>query len=191
MGIVSSFVPNALASLLVAAAACTTQVGGPDGMTDIDDMSESADVLGPDAGFEPEPDAFEPFDGPCGEGDAHFEASDGTCYEYFFEESSWAGARLKCEFLGGDLARIDDAATNGILSSIVPSAFPEAWLLGSDEGSEGVWSWDGDAMSYGNWQPGQPDNANGIQNCLILQANQGGTWDDRNCNDRMSYICQR
>ncbi len=185
----SSFIPKALASLLLFGAACTTQVGGPDGVGGIDDKEDNVDVIGADAA--PTPDAFTPFDGPCGEGDAFFETGDGICFEYFFESSSWAGARLKCQFLGGDLARVDDSATNGILSSLVPTAFPQAWLLGSDSETEGVWTWDGEPMSYGNWRPGEPNNGNGVENCLVLVSDQGGAWDDNNCNDLKSYICQR
>ncbi len=156
-------------------------------------MSEpqAADASAPLVDAAPPADAFAPFEGPCGEGDAFFETNDGTCFEYFFETASWAGARLQCQFLSGDLARIDDSATNGILSSLVPSAFPEAWLLGTDASSEGSWNWDGQAMTYTNWRSGEPNNGNGVENCLMLMSNQGGTWDDRNCNEQLGYICQR
>ncbi len=183
----SSLVPKALASLLLLGVGCTTQVGTPEG--GLDDKEDSGDLTGVDAA--PPADAFAPFDGPCGEGDAFFETSDGICFEYFFESSSWAGARLKCQFLSGDLARVDDSATNGILASLVPSAFPEAWLLGSDTASEGVWTWDAEPMTYTNWRAGEPNNGNGVENCLALISNQGGAWDDNNCNDLKSYICQR
>jgi len=185
----SSLVTKSLAALLLLGAACTTQVGGPGGMSADMDPEDRADLGLPDAA--PQPDAQPPFDGPCGEGDASFETQDGICFEYFFESSSWAGARLKCQFLGGDLARVDDAGTNGILASLVPTAFPEAWLLGTDTATEGVWTWDGEPMSYGNWRPGEPNNGNGVENCLTLVSDQGGVWDDRNCNDLKSYICQR
>ncbi|MCP4444664.1 MAG: C-type lectin domain-containing protein [Myxococcales bacterium] len=186
-----SFVPKALASLLLLGAACTTQVGGPGGESDIGDIEDLSDAVSAEAGATPAPDALVPFEGPCGEGDASFETGDGICFEYFFEDSSWAGARLKCQILGGDLARIDDAGTNGILASLVPTAFPEAWLLGSDTASEGVWTWDGEPMSYQNWRAGEPNNGSGVENCLQVLSDQGGTWDDRNCNDLTSYICQR
>ncbi len=181
-----SVLSQSLTCLLLLGSACTTQIGtGPE--SDLGD--ERSDVIHPDAA--PRPDATPVFDGPCGEGDAFFETDDGICFEYFFATSSWAGAQVKCQLLGGDLARIDDAATNGILASLVPSAFPEAWLLATDTGSEGTWTWDGEPMSYTNWRAGEPNNGNGVENCMLIESNNGGAWDDRNCNDLKSYICQR
>jgi hypothetical protein len=182
----------AIASLVLASA-CVTQVGG--GVADeSDDMDERSDVAGVDAG--PPPDAAPPtFQGACGEADsdAHITTNDGTCYEYFFQGANWDGAQLKCQLLGGELATIGDAATNGILSSLVPSAFPTAWLGGTDEGSEGSWSWDGASMSYTNWRSGEPNNGSGgvAENCLIIESNLGGSWDDQSCAGTKSYICQR
>ena len=182
----------AIASLVLASA-CVTQVGG--GVADeSDDMDERSDVAGVDAG--PPPDAAPPtFQCACGEADsdAHITTNDGTCYEYFFQGANWDGAQLKCQLLGGELATIGDAATNGILSSLVPSAFPTAWLGGTDEGSEGSWSWDGASMSYTNWRSGEPNNGSGgvAENCLIIESNLGGSWDDQSCAGTKSYICQR
>lgn len=179
------FVPTACATLLLLAAACTTQVGPSDMQG-----TPAADASLPQVDSDPTADALPRFEGPCGEGDASFE-SGGICYEYFFETASWADARLQCQFLSGDLARIDDSVANAILTSLVPSAFPNAWLLGSDANSEGSWTWDGQSMSYANWRSGEPDNSNGNENCMIIMSDQGGTWDDRNCTEQLSYVCQR
>ncbi len=182
----------AIASLVLASA-CVTQVGGGEGV-EIDDTDDRSDVAGVDAG--PPPDAAPPaFEGACGEADsdAHITTNDGTCYEYFFQGSTWDGSQLKCQLLGGELATIGDTAINGILSSLVPSAFPTAWLGGTDEGSEGSWSLDGSSMSFTNWRAGEPNNGAGgaTENCLIIESNLGGSWDDQPCSSINSYICQR
>ena len=189
-----SFLSHFAAFATVAVAACTTQVGSPPGSDVFDgpDGGEKADFSSADAGSPA--DAQPPFDGPCGEGDASFETGDGICFEYFFETTSWDGARAKCQLLGGDLARIDDLATNGILASLVPSAFPNAWLRGTDAGSEGAWSWAGEAMSFTSWRAGEPNNGGGgaaQENCLVIEANKGGSWDDRTCLELNNYLCQR
>lgn len=189
----STFTHTIAIASLVLASACVTQVGTGEGM-DMEPTDDRSDVAGADAG--PPPDAAPPaFQGACGEAesDAHILGGDGTCYEYFFQGSSWDGAQVKCQILGGELAVINDAATTGILSSLVPSAFPTAWLGGTDSGSEGTWSWDGAAMSYTNWRSGEPNNGSGgaAENCLIIESNLGGTWDDQSCNAIKSYICQR
>ncbi len=178
---------------LVLASACVTQVGGGE-QIDEEDTGDRSDIAGVDAG--PPPDAAPPaFDGACGEADsdAHISTSDGTCYEYFFNGASWTGAQSKCAALGGELATIGDDGTNGILASLVPTAFPTAWIGGTDEASEGSWSWGGTAMSFTNWRSGEPNNGGGgaAENCLMIESNLGGTWDDRPCATTTSYICQR
>jgi len=147
-------------------------------------------VVGADAG--PRPDAKPSFTGPC-EGDAQFVATDGTCYEYFFQGGDWDAARVKCQLRGGDLAIIEDDIRNGVLASLVPTAFPNVWLRGTDAETEGSWTWAGEAMTFTKWRSGEPNNGagNGNENCMILESNLGGSWDDRSCSDINSYICQR
>ncbi len=164
--------------------ACTTQVGAPEESLGPD--ATVNDVVALDAGPVSEPS----FSGPCGEGDA-FIVNNGSCFEYFFMKESWIGARLKCQALSGDLARVDDNLTANILSSLVPSAFPEAWLLGTDAEAEGQWTWAGPPVSYTQWRSGEPSNSNGNENCMLMVANSGGSWDDRSCSSALSYICQR
>lgn len=176
---------------LLVAVACTTQVGSPEA-PGVDAGGDKADEGFPDAG--PSADAQPVFDGPCGEGDASIETGDGICFEYFFDGSDWDGARVKCQLLGGDLARADDASTNGIIASLVPGAFPDAWMRGTDEGFEGGWTWAGEPMgTYTNWRSGEPNNGNGSgpENCQVIESDTGGTWDDRACSDSFSYVCQR
>jgi hypothetical protein len=189
----SRLLSTAVLTSIVLASACTTIVPPSGGEPSVDAGGQRADELGetPDAG--PAPDATPVFDS-CEQGDANFEAADGTCYMYFFQSSDWAGARARCNLVGGDLARIDDDVTNGILASLVPTAFPEVWLLGTDEQTEGLWTWGGsDPLSFAKWRSGEPNNGNGgpAENCMIMQSNQGGAWDDRACNEQFSYLCQR
>ena len=44
------------------------------------------------------------------------------------------------------------------------------WLGATDEKSEGMWRWvDGqDFSSYSNWNPGEPDDAGGGQDYLLV-----------------------
>lgn len=188
----SSYILAIAASALLFSA-CTTQVGGDDDSSG-NSINDRTRPEGPDAG--PPPDAEIKFDGPCGESgsDAHFVAQDGTCYEYFFQGAAWTGARVQCQSLSGDLAYINDEVTNGLLASLIPSSFPVAWLLGTDNEVEGTWTWAGDAMSYTNWRAGEPNNGGGAvvgENCLVMESDKGGVWDDRKCSELTSYICQR
>ena len=93
-----------------------------------------------------------------------------------------------------ELARVDDDLTNGLLASFIPTAFPDVWLLGTDAQSEGLWTWGGtEALTFAKWRTGEPNNGGGgtPENCMIMQSNQGGVWDDRPCTQQLSYLCQR
>lgn len=176
-----------LTSLL--APACTTQVGS-DYVASVDGGSTKADTVLADAATEPDATPVVTVTGPCEEGDANIESS-GVCYQYFFSATTWESARTRCKQVGADLARVDDIVTNGILASLVPNAYPEAWLRGTDAGAEGTWTWAGETMAYTNWRSGEPNNANGNENCMIIEATNGGTWDDRSCSGSLGYVCQR
>ena len=189
----SSLHTLALAAALMAGA-CTTQLSGTDDdVPGVDAGVERADDFGDQADAAPEADAAPVFEG-CEDGDSSFEANDGTCYMYFFQAADWDTARTRCQLIGGDLARVDDAVRNGVLASFVPSAFPEAWLRGTDAQSEGLWTWGGtEPLTFANWRAGEPNNGggNGAENCMIIQSNQGGVWDDRACSEQHSYLCER
>ncbi|CAH2073666.1 unnamed protein product, partial [Iphiclides podalirius] len=42
---------------------------------------------------------------------------------------------------------------------------------------------------YGNWAPGEPNNSNGNEDCLVL--NLDGTLNDDQCNKRYPFICKK
>jgi hypothetical protein len=178
--------------LALSLSACTTQVGFEEEMM----QEDREDEPGPDAKPRaPRPDATPIFDGPCGQGeaDAFFVTQDGVCFEYFYAADDWEGAQAHCQTLYGDLAKIDDEVDNGVLASLVPNAFPIAWVRGTDAVSEGTWTWDGPIVTYKNWRPGEPSNGlnTGEEDCMVLEGNNGGLWDDRPCSAEHSFICER
>ncbi|XP_035687851.1 fibrillin-1-like isoform X1 [Branchiostoma floridae] len=66
------------------------------------------------------------------------------------------------------------------------------WIGCTDRQIEGIWRWsDGSSLSYTNWAPTQPDNADGIQDCGILYSIYGyAQWDDTECSTPYFFICQ-
>jgi hypothetical protein len=56
------------------------------------------------------------------------------------------------------------------------------------------WSWNGDgqALSYLNWQPGQPDDADGVENdfeqCAYIASDD--SWRDRACSTPFAFSCE-
>lgn len=62
----------------------------------------------------------------------------------------------------------------------------------TDRAREGKWVWtDGNTSSFTLWARWQPDNYNGIQDCVRLTIpNWNGFWDDASCDQRLNFICQ-
>ena len=176
---------------LAVLAACHARVGG-EGDPDAGGDGGRID----DAVIDAAPDAL-----PCTGGDAHAQDG-GACYEVFLATAStWAEARAACQVRGGDLARIDSLAENNIITPLV-GLIDGAWLGGSDVATEMQWVWpDGGGLTYNKWRTGEPNNGNGNfqEDCMILEGDNDGTWDDRPCAPdplagvpgEYPYVCER
>ena len=56
----------------------------------------------------------------------------------------------------------------------------EIWLGGIDIAREGNWVWaSGATVKYSQWNPGEPNNGWGNQNCMPMYAT--GNWNDNGC----------
>lgn len=69
------------------------------------------------------------------------------------------------------------------------------WLDGIDDVNEGEWRW---ASNYNDritttfWYPGQPDNANGDEDCMETSIDiWNGLWNDFPCSSRQFSICEK
>jgi hypothetical protein len=58
-------------------------------------------------------------------------------------------------------------------------------VLNSDKGYQ--WT-DGLAVSFLNWNSGQPDNHNGLENCADIRSNY--LWNDVNCYVSKGWMCK-
>ena len=56
---------------------------------------------------------------------------------------------------------------------------------------EGQFVWtDGSPWQYTNWMPNQPNNAKGIEDCVMLgETGWNGKWADQYCGQPGGYIC--
>ncbi|MGM9480039.1 lectin-like protein [Roseateles sp. NT4] len=111
----------------------------------------------------------------------------GHYYEFIDSNVTWSQALAAAQgmsFLGmtGYLATAVNAAENSFISDNVAKGVL-SWLSGSDDGNEGNWTWragpeTGQALTYFNWNPGEPNNCCGGEN--FLQTNWAGTglWND-------------
>lgn len=108
-------------------------------------------------------------------------------YEFIDVQVTWAEALAAAQavtFNGmtGYLATVVDADENRFVATTV-SEGTLAWLSGSDDGSEGNWTWRagpeaGQALSFFNWNPGEPNNCCGGENFLQINWGGVGLWND-------------
>lgn len=169
--------------------------GRADAAADIPDASAAiADAppsLPPDANL---PDAVPPADAaPCVEGELNaVDPLTGNCYMYFSNQVPWTVALAACGSHGATshLAVITSADEQAVVAAIgAPVA--DVWMGGSDRVTEMDWQWvTGEAMVYEGWREGEPNDSNG-EDCMIMEVDVGGTWDDRDCDNTYGYYCER
>lgn len=111
----------------------------------------------------------------------------GHWYEFIDSNVTWSAALTSAQgmsFMGmtGYLATAVDANENRFISATVAQG-ALSWLSGSDDGSEGSWTWragpeTGLALTFFSWNAGEPNNCCNGEN--FLQTNWGGTglWND-------------
>ncbi|XP_042882020.1 perlucin-like isoform X2 [Penaeus japonicus] len=121
----------------------------------------------------------------------------GECFSLSRTRLPWHHARHYCLGMGGDLA------TPSFLYALKTYILEregdaDVWVGGTDEGSEGHWSWinsneDGTNTTIPphHWAPDQPDNGEGDgEHCLILQKNIHPPLADSSCERYLSFVCQ-
>lgn len=173
-------------------ASCTGDIGDPRPIQtpgpELPDSSPSNRIE--DAGLT---DARDPR-ATCNIGDGRvLDEGTGHCYMLFLQPTSWSVARLACTELGGNthLAVSTGLAENQLLSSLAMGR--DIWIGGTDADTEGTWEWlNGEAVTYLNWRSGEPNDygTNG-EDCMIIEGENGGLWDDRACTDTYGFICER
>ncbi len=191
----------AMLGAAVATGACASaEIGDPEAV-DSGFAPPDAAVPGPDAApGTPDaavPDAAPPADAaPCDDGVLNAEDPlGGGCFMYFDTPVQWETARDRCLALipPAHLAVITSPEENAVVASI-PAGVADVWLGGNDRAVEGTFVWDnGEPLVYEGWRTGEPnDGTDAGEDCMIMELDNGGTWDDRNCvNDIYGYICER
>lgn len=67
----------------------------------------------------------------------------------------------------------------------------EFWIGASDRIREGEWTWFTtlSPMNFTAWQPGEPNNSDGNENCVIIYA-VDFLWNNLGCARRINFICE-
>jgi hypothetical protein len=103
-------------------------------------------------------------------------------------------ARHICSVGGLDLAFLtpdDSAYTIGETVYYNVVWWSEVWIGASDRDAEGDWRWlDGTEARSDLWNPGQPDNSSGIENCATFNYGGFGLWNDAPCEWAYPFLCR-
>lgn len=154
----------------------------------------------PDAGPLPDaaalPDGAPPDAAACVDGDVRTVDPDtGRCYMFFQTAVPWQTALDACAALGAHLATSTERREDEVLAGLVASDADvvDVWIGGTDRAAEGIWKWiDGEPMEYVNWRDGEPnDGVMSGEDCMVMEIDLGGTWDDRSCAVSHAYFCER
>ncbi|MEO0969129.1 MAG: lectin-like protein, partial [Cyanobacteria bacterium J06639_18] len=87
---------------------------------------------------------------------------------------TWEEAQSHAESIGGNLVTINDAAEEEWLKTTFGST-EELWIGLTDKNVEGQFEWSsGEALTYTNWVPGEPNNSNGGDYVRMNYQNQWG-----------------
>jgi hypothetical protein len=114
------------------------------------------------------------------------------------DQQDWDGAKKACETAGGKLATPANADESRALfdslklASAIPSVQPSegVWIGLTDQKEEGKWRWSNDAaLAAASWMPGQPDDANGGEDCATLTLGDG-RWNDVDCIRGLPFVCE-
>lgn len=98
---------------------------------------------------------------------------------YTWNEASAIAQGLTCCGSTGHLATITDAAENDFIRLNLGGV--RGWIGINDKASEGNFQWvTGEAVSYTNWNPGEPNNSAGVEDCAEIFGTHGG-WNDLPC----------
>ena len=127
----------------------------------------------------------------------------GTCLVFRAGPVTYAEATTACDAMAAKLVVIKSAQTNATVRSLLGQL--DAFVGATDLAVEGTFRWLGNAADpvtgYTNWRSGEPNNggANSTiqEDCMIIEGDQDGTWDDRPCDasevptaGRYAYVCQ-
>jgi hypothetical protein len=137
-------------------------------------------------------DAADKDAGRCGKGPSMFEdPATGHCYELFTTGKSWKEAETACVGKGGHLAALTTEAEKQLVKTALGASPPKMWIGASDIAVEGTFAWtSGEAFSYASWLPGEPNNS-GPEDCVNMKPSDDYRWNDGECDEIASYLCER
>uniref|UniRef100_A0AAR2LLL4 C-type lectin domain-containing protein n=1 Tax=Pygocentrus nattereri TaxID=42514 RepID=A0AAR2LLL4_PYGNA len=116
-------------------------------------------------------------------------------FRYQAHHFSFADAQLYCRNTYSDLATINNMEDmKNLLATVTDGYLGAAWI-GLYQQSTPGWHWslsmpdfyDKGEIEYRNWWPGEPNNAGGIEDCGVMDANR--KWVCGKCTLALPFFC--
>ncbi|XP_041377358.1 aggrecan core protein-like [Gigantopelta aegis] len=122
-----------------------------------------------------------------------FLESPALCFKIVLDKNPYAVARDACIQSGSRLIVLDTPEKNAkIINYFTSHNFVGYFLIGlTDKQKEGVFVWEnGVVAEFTKWEPGEPNNRNGYENCVVLKS-ASLSWFDTLCATPRNYICEK
>ena len=141
---------------------------------------------------------------PCEGGDRVSDPVTGNCYIHVNDIVTWDAAVQGCVDLGGHLVTITSDREQQIVFGLgdgLGIGLVDVWLGADDRSVENTFQWinNDDFTVFDNFRINEPNNGepNSLdgEDCVIMEVDVGGTWDDRNCDEGIgkvfTYFCEQ
>ncbi|XP_052258892.1 macrophage mannose receptor 1-like [Dreissena polymorpha] len=111
----------------------------------------------------------------------------GYCYNVFSTKLSWFSARVTCRSLGANLASFHSRSEE---QQALRYGYYTVWIGLNDLDTEKGYTWtDGTGLNYTNWAQGEPNDSDGTDDCVEVNA-VGHNWNDNSCYIANAYMCK-
>jgi hypothetical protein len=117
----------------------------------------------------------------------------GHTYKLFQNPKTWTEARSHCKSLGGYLVTVTSKEEQKFLfNQILRYSKKDIWAGATDKDEAGNWKWiTGEKFDYTNWKRGEPNNENGIEDCLEFRWRAFFKWNDVPSSAKRNwFICE-
>ncbi|CAH1791584.1 unnamed protein product [Owenia fusiformis] len=132
---------------------------------------------------------------------SRFSRNQNSCYLFVYTPggaATWFEAKTLCLSFGAHLVAIETEAEQIYIVGKIHSDGKGGlsfWTGGHD--MAGRWLWAGgpcfdteEIDVYSNWNPNQPDNGSGTEDCLEIHAGISFRWNDDQCFHKKQFICE-
>ncbi|KAG7458557.1 hypothetical protein MATL_G00221520 [Megalops atlanticus] len=113
-----------------------------------------------------------------------------NCYYISSEHKTWTESQQYCRDREADLVIIETRQEQEFLNTLSGTF----WIGLTDTEKEGTWKWvDGHTLQSGSWRKGEPNNAQGDENCAAsycgFHHHYSGSqcWNDQPCSIKLSW----